>query len=82
MKVVRAEINTAKTLVRRHSAFEFETAIEKLKEHKSPGIDKIAAKLTTVQCKKFYYEIHKLINCISSKEELPELQKLSIIVLI
>ena len=35
----RAEINTAETLVRRNSAFEFETAIEKLKEHRSPGID-------------------------------------------
>ena len=40
VKVVRqAEIHTVKTLVPERSAFEVELAIEKLKNHKSPGID-------------------------------------------
>jgi hypothetical protein len=34
-----ADIHTAELLVPEPSAFEFEMAIEKLKEHKSPGIE-------------------------------------------
>jgi len=55
-------------------------AIGKLKRHKSPGIDQIPAEVikagdTTIRCK-----IHKFINCIWNKEELPEEWKESIIV--
>ena len=39
------EIYTAEPLVREPSAFEIELAIEKLKSHKSPGIDQIPAEL-------------------------------------
>jgi len=39
------EIHTAESLVPEPSAFEVELAIEKLKSHKSPGIDQIPAEL-------------------------------------
>jgi len=37
------EIHTAEPLVPEPNAFEVEMAIEKLKSHKSPGIDQIPA---------------------------------------
>ena len=51
------------------SAFEVELAIEKLKSHKSPGIDQIPAELIkaggmTIRC-----AIHKLIISISNKKD-------------
>jgi hypothetical protein len=39
----QTEVNTAEPLVPEPSAFEVEMAIEKLKRHKSPGIDQIPA---------------------------------------
>ena len=44
-EVRQAEIHTAEPLVLEPSAFEVELAIEKLKSHKSPGIDQIPAEL-------------------------------------
>jgi hypothetical protein len=41
----QAQIHTAEPLVPEPSAFEVELAIEKLKSHKSPGIDQIPAEL-------------------------------------
>jgi hypothetical protein len=38
-------MHTAEPLVPELSAFEFETAIEKLKRHISPGIDQFSAEL-------------------------------------
>ena len=52
-------------------------AIEKLKRHKSPGVDQIPAEMI----KAIRSEIHKLINSIWNKEELPEEWKGSNIVL-
>ena len=43
--VGQVEITTANPLVTEPSAFEFELAIDKLKSHKSPGIDEIPAEL-------------------------------------
>jgi hypothetical protein len=43
--VKQTEVNTAEPLVPELSAFEVEMAIEKLKIHKSPGIDQIRAEL-------------------------------------
>ena len=43
--VMQTEIHTAKPLVPEPSASEVELAIEKLKSHKSPGIDQIPAEL-------------------------------------
>ena len=69
--VRQAEIHTAEPLVPEPSALEVELAIEKLKSHKSPGIDQIPAELikaggSTIRC-----AIHKLIIVIWNKEELP-----------
>jgi hypothetical protein len=55
-------------------------AIEKLKRHKSPGIDQIPAELIKAGGRTICSEIHKLINSIWNKEELPEQWKESIIV--
>ena len=62
------------------SAFEVELAIEKLKSHKSPGIDQIPAELIKAGGRTIRSEIHKLINSIWNKEELPEEWRESIIV--
>ena len=43
--VGQAEIHTVDPLVPEPSAFDVELAIEKLKNHKSPGIDQIPAEL-------------------------------------
>jgi hypothetical protein len=57
-------------------------AIEMLKRHKSPGNDQIPAELIKAGCRTIRSEIHKLINSIWNKEELPEQWKESIIVII
>jgi len=54
-------------------------AIEKLKRHKSPGINQIPAELIKAEGRTLRSEIHKLINSIWNKE-LPEEWKESIIV--
>ena len=61
------------------SVFDFEKTIEKLKRYKSPGIDQIPAELIEVGGRTIHNEIHKLINLIWSKEELPEEWKKSTI---
>ena len=47
-------------------------AIEKLKSHKSPGINQIPAELIKTGGRTFHHEIHKLIVSVWKKEELPE----------
>jgi hypothetical protein len=59
---------------------EVELAIEKLKSHKSPGIDQIPAELIKAGNRTIRCSIHKLIIAIWNKEELPEKWKESIIV--
>jgi len=78
--VGQAEMHTAEPLVPEPSAFEFELAIDKLKSHKSPGIDQIPAELIKAGGRTICLEIHKLITSISKKEKLPEEWKESIIV--
>jgi hypothetical protein len=51
-----------------------------LKRYKSPGTDQIPAELIQAGGNALRSEIHKLINCIWNKEELPEHWKESIIV--
>jgi mannosyltransferase OCH1-like enzyme len=60
--------------------FRIELAIEKLKCHKAPGIDKIPPELIMAGGKAIRYDIPKLIFYIWNKEELPEEWKESIIV--
>jgi hypothetical protein len=70
--VRQEEIHTAEPLIPDTSAFEFELAIEKLKSHKSPGIDQIPAELIKAGCRTICCAIHKLIISIWNKEGLPE----------
>jgi hypothetical protein len=74
------EIHTAEPLQPEPSAFETESDIEKLKRHKSTGIDQIPTELIKAGGRTIRYEIHKLSLSIWNKEELPEEWKESIIV--
>src|SRR5215475_13778071 len=78
--VRQAEIHTAEPLVPEPSYWEVKRAIEKLQSHKSPGIDQIPAELIKAGGRTLRCAIHKLINSIWNKEELPEEWKESIIV--
>jgi hypothetical protein len=78
--VRQAEIHTAVLLVPEPSVSEIELAIDKLKSHKSPGIDQIPGELFKAGGKTVRSEIHKLTISIWNKEELPEEWKESIIV--
>jgi hypothetical protein len=71
------EVHTAEPLVPGPSHLEVEIAIAKLRKYKSPGTssDEIPAKLIQAGGK-----IHKLINSIWNKEELPDQWKEAIIV--
>jgi len=59
--VGQVEIHTAEPLVLGPSVSEVELAIDKLKCHKSPGIDQIPAELIKAWGRAIYLEIHKLI---------------------
>jgi hypothetical protein len=76
--VRQAEIHTAEPLVPEPCALEVELAIEKLKSHKSPGIDQIPAELIKAGGRTIRCAIHKLIIAIWNKEELPEKWKESV----
>jgi len=78
--VGQAEIHTAQPLVTEPSASEFDLPIDKLKSHKSPGIDQIPADLIKAGGRTIYLEIHKLIISIWKKEKLSEEWKELIIV--
>jgi hypothetical protein len=77
---VRQAVHAAEPLVSEPSAFEVEMAIEKLKRHKSPGIDQIPAEFIKVGGRTIRSEIHKLIKSTWNKEELLERWNESIIV--
>jgi len=68
----QAEMHTAEPLVPEPSASEVGPAIDKLKSHKSPGIDQIPAQLIKAGGRKICLEIHKLFTSIWKKEKLPE----------
>jgi len=78
--VGQAEIHTAEPLEPEPSAAVVELAIDKLKSHKSPGIDQIPAELVKTGGRTICLEFHKLITSILKKEKLPEEWKESIIV--
>jgi hypothetical protein len=59
--------------------FELEIAFEEVNRHKSPGIDQIPAELIQARSKTLCSHIHKLINSVWNKKELPEQWKESII---
>jgi len=78
--VGQAEIHTAEPLVPEPSASDIELAIDKLKSHKSPGIDQIPAELIKAGGRTICLEIHKFITSIWKKEKMHEKWKESIIV--
>jgi hypothetical protein len=57
-----------------------EIAIAKLKKYKSPGSDQIPAELIQAGGKMLLSAIHKFVNSVWNKEELPDQWKESIIV--
>jgi len=70
--VRQTETRTAEPLVPEPRAFEVEMAIENLKRHISPGMDQMTAELIKAGGRTIYPEIHKFINSVWNKEELPE----------
>jgi hypothetical protein len=62
------------------SHLEVNTAIAKLNKYKSPGIHQIQAELIQAGGEMLLSAIHKLINSVWNKEELPDQWKESIIV--
>jgi len=71
--VGQAEIHTAEPLVSKPSATEVELAIDKLKSHKSPGIDQIPAELIKAGVEQFTWRFINLLflfgrrrNCLKS----------------
>jgi hypothetical protein len=78
--VRQIEVHTAEPLAPDHSRLEVEIAITKLKKYKSAGSDQIASELIQAGGEILLSEIHKLINSVWNKEELPDHWKESIIV--
>ena len=75
----QTEIHTPEPLVPDPRASEFQLTIDKLKSHKSPGIDQIPTELNKVGGRTNCLEIHKPITSIWKEEKLPEEWKESII---
>ena len=71
---------TAEPDIPKPSLIEVELPIEKLKRHKTTGVDNIPSELIQTGGGKLYEEIHKLILLIWNKKELPKEWKESIIV--
>jgi hypothetical protein len=78
--VKQAEKLAAEPLVVQSSAFEVEMANEKPKRHKSSGTEQIPSELIKARGTTIHSHIHKSINSIWNKEELPVEWKVSIIV--
>jgi hypothetical protein len=70
----------AEPLVPGPSCLEVEIAIAKLKKYKLPGSDQILAELIQARGKILLSAIHRLINSLWNKEELPDQWKECIIV--
>jgi hypothetical protein len=70
--VRQIEVHTAKPLVPGPSRLENEIAIGKLKKYKSPGSEEIPAELIQAGGEMLLCAIHKLINSVWNKEELPD----------
>jgi hypothetical protein len=78
--VKQMEAYMAEPLVPGPSRLEVEIAIRKLKKYKSPGSDHIPAELIQAGGEMLLSVIHKFLNYIWNKEELPDQWKESIIV--
>jgi hypothetical protein len=69
--VRQIEIHTTEPLISYPSPFEVEIAIAKLKKHTSVGNDQILPEVIPTGGETLLSEIHKPINSICDKEELP-----------
>jgi hypothetical protein len=78
--VRQIEVHTAEPLVPCPSRLEVEITVAKLKKYKSPGSDQILAELIQAGSEILLSVVHKLINSIWNKEELPDQWKESITV--
>jgi hypothetical protein len=78
--VRQIEVHTAEPLVPGPSCLEVEIVIAKLKKYKSPGSDQILAELIQAGGKILLSAIHKPINSVWNKKELPDQWKESVIV--
>jgi hypothetical protein len=78
--VRQIELHTAEPLVYVPGRREVEIAIAKLKKFKLPGSDKILAEMFQAGGEILLYVIHKLINSVWNKEELPDQWKESSII--
>jgi hypothetical protein len=78
--VRQKEIVIAEPLVPDPDPFEVEIASGKFERYKLPGIDQILADLIQAGDETLQSEIHKLVNSVCNKEELPDRWKESIIV--
>jgi hypothetical protein len=70
--VRQIEVHTAEPLIPGLSRLEVEIAIARLKKYKSPGSDQIPAELIQSGGEILLSEMHKLINSVWNKEELPD----------
>jgi hypothetical protein len=70
--VRQIEVHTAEPLVSASSCLENDIAIVKLKKYQSPGRDQIPTQIIQAGGEMLLSEIHKLINYILNKEELPD----------
>jgi len=64
-------MHTAEPLVPEPTVFEVEMAVEKLKSHKSPGIDQIPAEMIKAGGRTIQSKIHKLNHSIWNEEKFP-----------
>jgi hypothetical protein len=78
--VKQIEVLMAEPLVPGPSRLEVEIAIAKLKKYKSPDSDQIPSELIQAGCEMLLSAIHKLVNSIWNKKELPDQWKQFIIV--
>jgi hypothetical protein len=77
--VRQIEVHKAEPLVPGPSRLEVGIAIVKLKKYKSPDSDQIPAELIQAEAKILLTAIHKLINSVWNKEELPDQWKESLL---
>jgi hypothetical protein len=78
--LMQIEVHTAEPLVPGPSRLEVEISTAKLKTYNSPGSDEIPAELNKARVMILLSAIHRLINSVGNKEELPDQWKESVIV--
>jgi hypothetical protein len=87
--VRKAGIHTAEPLVPKLSAFEFDLDIEKLKSHKSPGIDQIYIYIKFIAMPstqmgwlnvhaKFHFLLYSCVLCSNCDAAVPEMRRLAL----